>query len=74
MATQINNDELREMAQLALENWQFDSETDPDGDIKRGLEFLAAEGNWDQDVIDTRFERGDKWDSLMDWAKFLGEN
>lgn len=71
------NEELREMAKSAQENWQFDDDTDPDGDIKRGLEFLATEGNWDQDVIDARFDnpgRGrDKWDCLEEWASFLGQ-
>lgn len=65
----ITNEELQEMVKSALENWMFDN--DPDGDIKRGLCFMLS-GEWDQDVIDSRFEEGDKWDNLMVWASFLG--
>lgn len=71
-----SNIELKEMAQIALENWLFDEDTDPNGETKKGLEFLISDGDWDQEVIDARLDdlsRGqDKWDALEEWAKFLG--
>jgi hypothetical protein len=70
--TKVTNEELNEMAQEAKENWLFDADTDPDGDIQRGLDVLGTNSQ-DQEVIDARFERGDKWDALMEWAGFLGQ-
>ena len=78
MDEKITNQELRQMAKDALENWLFDEETDPDGDCKRGLEFLSGEGDFDQEVIDYRFNEGnfptlDKWEILDDWARYYGK-
>jgi len=68
----MNNQQLIEMAQSALENWLFDEETDPNGAIKRGLEYLASPGDYDQEVIDARIKSGDDWDALEEWALYLG--
>ena len=70
----MNNEQLRGMAKSALENWDFDSETDPNGAIKRGLDFLAAAGDYDQEIIDARIKSNDDWDGLEDWAKYLGSS
>lgn len=75
---EITNTELRQMAKDALENWIFDEGTDPDGDCKRGLEYLASEGDFGQGVIDYRFNEGnfptlDKWEILDDWARYYGK-
>ena len=77
MDEKITNQKLRDMARDALNNWLFDADTDPDGDCKRGLEYLASEGDWEQDVIDFRFNDGvfptmDKWEILSEWACHLG--
>ena len=69
----MNNETLRNMAQAALENWLFDEDTDPDGDVNRGLEYLASDGDFDEDVIEAHVTREDDWDGLQEWAKFTGE-
>lgn len=72
-----NNDELRQMAKDALDNWLFDEETDPDGDIKAGLEYYAADGDavLDEDV--SNLFKGYKnslneWDILEEIARGIG--
>lgn len=71
-----NNAELRQMAKEALENWLFDEDTDPDGDIKAGLEYYASEGDVAPDAdIPAMFEgfKGlDEWDILQERAKDIG--
>lgn len=75
-----NNEELRQMAKTALENWLFsedDPEIDQDGYIKAGLLVLAAEGDYvpDED-ISSLFENPapgeDVWDVLSEIAKGVG--
>ena len=77
MANPTNNQELREMAQAALNNWDFDEETDPDGDIKAGLEYYASGGDAvpDEDVpgLFRGYKRqDDKWDILEEIARGVG--
>ena len=72
-----SNVELRQMAEGALENWLFDEETDPGGDIKAGLEYYAAGGDVapDEDVPDlfAGFKASlDEWDILEEMAKRVG--
>ena len=67
------NEEIREMARAALQCWLFDEDTDPDGNIKRGLKHLTNHGDWDQDIIAARFKGRDDWDDLQEWANFLGQ-
>lgn len=69
----ITNTQVKEMAREALDNWLFDDDTDPDGAIKRGLDYLASEGDWDQEVIEARLKGTDDWDGLNEWADFLGQ-
>ena len=69
------NDKLQEIAKTALDNWFFDEETDPDGDCKRGLEYLASDGNFDQEIIDARFlgaTDDSQWSILDEWARYYG--
>jgi len=68
----IDNEWVQGMARSALDNWLFDEDTDPDGQIKRGLDFLAEEGDWGQDIIDAHLKHRLDWDGLGDWAKYLG--
>jgi hypothetical protein len=71
-----NNAELREMAREALNNWTLDSETDPYGDIRAGLEYYASEGDMGYDSdIPSLFESfegfpgvTDEWDILHEIA------
>ena len=75
--TPKNNAELREMAQAAIENWLFDEETDPNGDIKAGLEYYAADGDAVPDGDVSRLFEGykvslDEWDILEEMAKGVG--
>lgn len=68
----MNNETLRNMAQAAKVHWLFDEGTDPDGDVKRGIEYLASDGDFDEDVIEAHVTSEDDWDGLQDWAKFYG--
>lgn len=76
----ITNAQLREMAAIAQQNWLLDEDTDPEGNVRKGLEFLASEGDYDQEIIDERLgenanfdsEAAEKWDRLEEWAKYLG--
>jgi excisionase family DNA binding protein len=70
----VDNQQLREMAKIALENWLFDQETDPDGDIQRGLAYLAEPGDWDDEIIAARISDPEDWDGLGEWAAFLGQD
>ena len=67
-----DNEWVQGMAQSALDNWLFDKDTDPDGAIKQGLDFLAEKGDWDQDIIDSNLKHRMDWDGLNNWAKYLG--
>mgnify|MGYP001563939766 CR=1 FL=1 len=71
-----NNQELRQIAQEALDNWTLDSETDPDGDIKAGLEYYASDGDAvpDKDVpgLFQGFKNLDQWDILEEIARGVG--
>lgn len=67
------NEEIREMARTALQCWLFDEDTDPDGNVKRGLEHLSNAGDWNQDIISARFNGTSDWDDLQEWANFLGQ-
>ncbi len=69
----MNNQQLRKMAQEAIDNASFDAETDPGGAIKRGLDYLALAGEWEPGVIDARLEGDSDWDGLEEWAKYLGQ-
>jgi len=60
------------MAQVAKVHWLFDEDTDPDGDVKRGVEYLASEGDFDEEVIEANVTSEDDWDGLQAWAKFYG--
>lgn len=76
--TRITNEQLRQMAKDALDNWIFDAETDPDGACKCGLEYLVSDGDLPQEAIDYRFNEGtfptlDKWEILDDWARYYGK-
>lgn len=68
----MDNEKLQLMANQALQNWIFDDETDPSEFIKKGLEYLASPGDWDQEIIDARIARTDDWDGLENWARYLG--
>lgn len=77
MATPKNNQDLREMAQAALENWHFDEDTDPDGNTKAGLEYYAADGDAvpDEDVpslFEGYKKMIDEWDILSELAQNIG--
>ncbi len=68
------NEELREMAQNALDNWDFNPETDPNGDVKAGLEYYANDGDVIEDKEIPALFSGyhfslDKWDILEELAK-----
>ena len=70
------NDQLQELAQVAQENGQFDSDTDPDGNIAAGLDIILSGDVEDSEVSDVfqveNFPKSyDKWDALEDWAKRL---
>lgn len=71
-----NNSELRQLAKDALENWLFDNDTDPDGDIKAGLEYYASEGDVasDEDIpaMFEGFKGLDEWEILQERAKAIG--
>lgn len=77
------NQELREAAQAALDNWDFTPEPDPDGDlqagteyqdrIKAGLEYYAADGDAVPEEEVPLLFRGyhpqlDKWEILQELA------
>ena len=71
----ITNKQLKEMAREAMNYWDLDAETDPDGSCRRGLQYIASDGDFRQDVIDARFNDANddsKWDILDDWARFYG--
>jgi excisionase family DNA binding protein len=70
----MDNQQLREMARIALENWLFDQDTDPDGDVQRGLAYLAEPGDWDDGIIAARVSGPNDWDGLREWAAFLGQD
>ncbi len=66
------NKELREMAQAALENWDFTPEPDY-ARIKAGLEYYAADGDAVPDEDVPALFRGyhpqlDKWEILQELA------
>lgn len=72
-----NNEELRQLAKDALANWLFDKDTDPDGNIKVGLEYYAAEGDAVPDEDVPSLFKGyktslDEWDILEEMAKGIG--
>lgn len=77
------NDELREMAQAALDNWDFTPEADPDGAlqagteyqarIREGLEYYAADGDAaPEEEVPLLFQgyhsQLDKWEILQELA------
>lgn len=77
----ITPEQLRQMAVTAQENFLFDEDTDPDGYVAKGLEYLAREDNGiDQELIDEWFgddadfesEAVAKWDRLEERAKYYG--
>ena len=69
----VSNAELRKRAQSALDHWVLDEETDSQGNVRRGLEFLADDGDWDhQEVIDCNVQSTEDWDGLEEWAERLG--
>ena len=68
----VDNNQVRGMAQAYLDNGIFDDDTDPDGDIQAGLQFLAKDGDWDQEAIDGWIDSTNDWDGLEDWAQTLG--
>ena len=76
----MTNEQLRAMATIALENWWLDVPNgfdfyvpDPDGEAcRKGLEYLAGPGDWDQDVIDAHVSGPEDWDGLETWAIYLG--
>lgn len=70
----VSNEALREMARVALEEWELNDYTDPDGSIKSGLKHLASPGDWGQESINGRVKHIEDWDGLEEWAKFLGAN
>jgi hypothetical protein len=82
----ITNEQLREMARGALENWDFSQqecgeddldcqdENERTMDIQIGLRGLAAPGDFDQEIIDERFAGANedtKWDVLEEWAVYM---
>jgi hypothetical protein len=84
----ITNQELRQMAQEALENWDFTLRDCSDDDwdcsdenqytvaTEAGLKALAMPGDYEQEVIDGRFAGAtsrNKWDILEEWAHYLGQ-
>jgi len=71
----ITNEQLREMANEAMNYWDFDAETDPDGSLLRGLQYIASDGDFRQSAIDAQFggkTDDSKWDALDEWARFYG--
>ena len=68
----VSNEALREMARVALEEWELNKYTDPDGSIKYGLKHLASPGDWGQESINSHVNHIEDWDGLEEWAKFLG--
>jgi hypothetical protein len=70
----VSNEILREMAQTALQHWDFDAYTNSqDADeCQTGLRFLAEPGDWEQDVIDGHITSAEDWDGLESWARYLG--
>lgn len=69
----MTNAKVRQMAEVAKIHWDFDEDTDPHGDVKRGIDYLAEDGDWDQDIIDANVESEEDWDGLEDWATRLGQ-
>lgn len=69
----VSNATLQEMARTALNMWIFDEETDPEGEVKAGLEYIASDGEFDQDIIDSNIANGNDFDGLQDWALRLGQ-
>ncbi len=68
----ITNDQLKEMAQIAKENWLFDESTDPNGYVKKGLLYFLKDGEIDEDIINARLTSTEDWDGLDEWAKYMG--
>ena len=69
----MTNAQLQEMARRLLANGLFNNETDPAGDIERGLEYIASDGEFDSEVIAANIQSIDDWDSLNEWAARIGE-
>jgi hypothetical protein len=71
-----NNQELRQLAAAALDHWDFSAETDPDGDIKAGLEYYASPGDAvpDEDIptLFDGYPAMDHWDILQELARGVG--
>ena len=70
------NAQLKELAREAKENWLFDEDTDPDGNVAQGLDVILS-GDVDDTEVEDVFQkdnfpkRSDRWDALEDWAKRL---
>lgn len=69
----VSNATVQQMAKTAIEHWLFDEDTDPDGAVMAGLEYLASDGELDQDIIDGNIAHGNDFDGLQDWALRLGQ-
>lgn len=69
----MTNQELKQMAEIAKENWLFDEDTDPHGEIAAGLDYILADGDFDEDMIEIHVKDVEDYDGLEEWARFLGQ-